>query len=162
MANRIPGPHVPLVDDHGRVSVPWYQFFNQGEHSSDKALAGEVVAGTGLTGGGIVADGVTIGLADETATSVLGRSAGTDGPPASIAATADHQILMREGGMMAFLSAIEGVTIGAAIKAAGTFTDATADNLKLTGTPAVSLAVTTHKIAITCAGVTYYMLLSNV
>ena len=157
--SRIPPPNVPLTMSDGTMSPDWYRFFASLTRTADKASAGEVLGGEGLSGGGAVSDGVTLGIEDggvtdaklreAFATSVIGRFQGRDGPVADIRAMADRRVLVRQGGMLVFAAhpEIESVEV---------------DTLKLTGAPSASAATTTHKIAIQCDGATYYALLSNV
>lgn len=157
--SRIPPPNVPLTMGDGTMSPDWYRFFASLTRTADRASAGEVLGSEGLTGGGSVADGVTLGIEDGgvtdeklregLATSVIGRFQGSDGPVADIRAMADRRILAREGGILVFTAhpEIESVEV---------------DDLRLTSAPSASVATTTHKIAIQCDGATYYVLLSNV
>jgi len=50
----------------------------------------------------LIPGGATLSISTRTARSVLGRSAGTSGAPADIAATADGQVLRRASGVLAF------------------------------------------------------------
>lgn len=143
----------------GAIAPDWYRYFAALDRLAGTAASGEVIGGDGLTGGGAVADGVNIGIADggvtneklrdSLATSVMGRFQGTAGQVADIQATGDRRILARQNGMLVFTAhpEIESVEI---------------DELRLTGSASASAATTTHKIAIKIGGSIYYLLLSNV
>lgn len=166
MANQIPAPSVPLIDGRGFITPAWYQYFVRREVATDQAQQGEVVAGSGLSGGGFVVDGVTLSIAEHgvdnaqlrqaAPTSIIGNASSDAGDVADIAATSDHEVLSREAGELAFRNTLDGITLGATTAASAKFT-----SIALTGTPTSSSASTTHKIAITCAGTNYFILLSD-
>lgn len=152
----IPPANAPLVDNRGRPSPEWYRFFARQERNTSTAAAGEIVAGSGLTGGGVVADGVTLSVAPNgisnlmlrngLGTSVIGRDTNSTGTVADIVATADRQMLTRENAVVAFrnIASVEALTL---------------DRLSFTDAPVVSAATpSTHKIAVKAGGVTFYLL----
>lgn len=108
MAGRIPPAHIPLIDQRGIMTAPWYRYFAKSENLEP----GQITAGDGLTGGGDVSAGVSIAIADHgvgddqlreaLATSVIGRFQGTDGPVADIQATDDNRVLGRFDGQLVF------------------------------------------------------------
>ena len=111
-------------------------------------------AGSGLQGGGSIADGVSLSIADNgvtnamfrqgAGTSILGRKYGSTGDLADIAATANNQVLSREAGALVFTAT------------------PTLDGLKFSGAATVSAATpSTHKIAVTIGGSPYFFLLTT-
>lgn len=116
MANNknLPPPAAFVDPVTGLLTRQANNFLNAITASSNEASAGEILtpAGSGLEGGGVVADGLTLSIApegvtnamlrDSLALSVIGRYAATDGPPADIVATADNRVLARIGGLLAF------------------------------------------------------------
>lgn len=162
----IPPPNTPLVDNRGKLTPEWYRYLANLNKSASDAAGGEVQAGAGLTGGGFVASGVTIDVATggitsamirpSAALSVMGRQFGTGGAIADITADADNRVLSREGGLLAFRSFINGVSIGPTTAAPVVRTD----SLELTATPPTSTATVSHSIPIETAGGTYHILLS--
>jgi hypothetical protein len=109
VANRIPSPRVPLIDANGLMSPAWYRYF---AGSGRELQSGEVEAGAGLDGGGLIQNGVSLsidtnGVTDEMirqghATSVIGRYQGSTGNVADIAATDDDRVLQRISGQLVF------------------------------------------------------------
>lgn len=108
----LPGPRIPVVDENGLINAAWYRYFVGLEKDASTAVAGAIVTNGGLSGGGVVSDGLTLSIADGgvtnaklrdgLSTSVIGRFQGTDGPVADIQATADDRVLGRFGGELAF------------------------------------------------------------
>lgn len=152
-----------IVDRNGLPTAEFYRFLVGLVRTTDTAAAGEVVAGTGLTGGGAVADGVTIALENNgvgnaqlrqgAATSVIGRSANSAGNVADIAAGADHEVLTREGGTLAFRSTIDGVAVGGTTPAAVRCTTLRIDTAPVAGVP-----VATFTVDVNLNGVVYKLL----
>ena len=109
MANLIPGPEVPVVDQRGFMHPAWYRYFSA---KGRVASAGEVLAGDGLDGGGFVADGIEIEieaggvtnamLRQGAGTSVIGRFQGSAGQVADIRAMANGRYLARFGDILVF------------------------------------------------------------
>jgi hypothetical protein len=108
-------PNGALVDlQTGRATPPFNNYLNNLTQNANAAAAGTVATpvGGGLSGGGLVADGISLiiapnGVSDamirqSTAYSVIGRAFGTDGDVADITATADNRVLARIGGVLAF------------------------------------------------------------
>lgn len=156
MSASIPPTNVPLVDENGFLNPTWYRYFVSLQRTTDAVSAGDIAtpAGSGLQGGGSVADGVSLSIADNgvtnamfrqgAGTSILGRKYGSTGDLADIAATANNQVLSRESGALTFTST------------------PTLDGLKFSGAATVSAATpSTHKIAVTCNGVAYFFLLTT-
>ena len=156
MSSSIPPSNIPLVDENGFLSTPWYRYLASLQRATDDVTAGDITtaAGSGLQGGGAVASGVSLSVAANgvtnamfrqgAGTSVLGRKYGSMGDLADITATANNQLLSRESGALVFTAT------------------PTLDGLKFSGAATVSAATpSTHKIAVTCNGVSYFMLLTT-
>jgi hypothetical protein len=109
-------PKEPFVDptNEFRLTRPAYRFLSSLTLNANQAVAGSVAtaAGSGLSGGGSVAAGISLSIApngvengmirEALATSVIGRFQGTDGNVADIQATADNRVLGRFGGQLVF------------------------------------------------------------
>lgn len=133
--NQISPPNTPITDEKRNVTLAWYRFFVSLRRGTGEAMAGEVatpVAG-GLTGGGVVADGVNLSIATGGVTSamlrnsegcsVIGRQPISDGQPVDVVATANSMILSREDDLLAFRNFINGVSIGPDVAAPEVNTD---------------------------------------
>lgn len=167
--NSINPPNTPLTGNL-RVAPEWWRFFNSLNQTANAATEGSVTtaAGSGLAGGGQVAGGISIRIADNgvtntmlrqsTALSVIGRAFNSTGNVADITADADNRVLSRESGQLAFRAFINGVSIGTTTASPLVRADA----FETTQTPAASTATVTHTVPFECNGVTYYILLSNV
>jgi len=153
---KIPPPKTPVLMQDGTMSPDWYRFLAGQEVQGNAAAAGEVVAGAGLTGGGLVANGTTLAVAtggvtsamlrDSAAVSVIGRFQNSAGQPADIVAADDDRVLTRKTGQLAFRDDVKLVTV-------------TTDNLAFTAAAVAAAAVpSTHKIAVKANNVTYYLL----
>lgn len=163
MANNknIPPPAQFIDPQTGFLTRAANNFLNSITRSSNIAEAGDIATppGSGLDGGGTVADGVTLSIApagvtnamlrDSQAYSVIGRYQSTVGPPADIVATADNRVLSRISGVLAFYPSVD-------------VADVICDALTINDTPAVSAATVTHSLAIETSAGTMYLLLSNV
>jgi hypothetical protein len=125
MADRIPPPHVPMVDKNGKVSREWYNYFAGTNRTIE---AGEVQAGAGLAGGGFIQEGVELRigsngvtnamLRDSLACSVIGRFQNSTGDPADIQASADGRFLQRDGAQLVFrIPKVPSYTVAAATAA---------------------------------------------
>lgn len=172
MAGRIPPPNTAVLEIDrqgnftGRIDASWYRYFVSLAKTADTAAAGEVQGGTGLSGGGPVSAGVTLSIANNgvgnaqlrqgAATSVIGRSANSAGNVADIAAGADHEVLTREGGTLAFRNTLDGVAIGGTVPAAVRCT-----TLRIDTAPAASTAVANQSVSVNINGATLYLLAST-
>lgn len=161
MANlNIPPPNVPLISPDGRVEPAWYRYLVSLNTTADGAAGGEVATnpGSGLAGGGPVADGVALQIADNgvsnamirksAGTSVIGRSASSTGNVADITASLNNAALVRQGNQLFFsqnlvVSSVE------------------TTDLRIDKTAATSTATVTHSVAIDIGGTTYYLLVST-
>ncbi len=156
MSSSIPPANIPVIDENGFLNPTWYRYLASLQRATDDVTAGDITtaAGSGLQGGGAVSSGVSLSIADNgvtnamfrqgAGTSVLGRKYGSTGDLADIAARANNQLLSRESGALTFTAT------------------PTLDGLKFSGAATVSAATpSTHKIAVTCNGVSYYFLLTT-
>lgn len=156
MSSSIPPANIPVIDENGFLNPTWYRYLASLQRATDDVTAGDITtaAGSGLQGGGSVSSGVSLSIADNgvtnamfrqgAGTSVLGRKYGSTGDLADIAATANNQLLSRESGALVFTST------------------PTLDGLKFSGAATVSAATpSTHKIAVTCNGAAYFLLLTT-
>lgn len=119
----IPPPAAFVDPSTGYLTRQANNFLNSITRSSNEASSGEVLTppGSGLDGGGTVADGVTLSIApagvtnamlrDSQPFSVIGRYAASTGSPADIVATANDRVLARIDDVLAFypLSAVPAV-----------------------------------------------------
>jgi hypothetical protein len=127
--------------------------------TATEAGAGEIATapGSGLTGGGAVADGVDLALADQGVTdaklrhgagcSVIGRSAGSAGVEADIVAASDGAVLQRKSGVLIFDPALEcGTLQTGALRLDRT---ATAGTPTATFTVDINVSGTVYKVLLT-------------
>lgn len=162
-------PNAPFVDiTTGYLTRPANNYLNNLTFNTNAATAGSVTTdpGSGLAGGGSVADGISIFIApngvsnamlrQSAGTSIIGRAAGSSGNVADITADANMRVLSREGNQLAFRSFINGVSLGLTTAAPLVRTD----ELEITTSASASVATVSHSIPVTIAGTTYYMLLS--
>lgn len=166
----INAPPTAFIDQRGRLTREAYRFLLSLTRNSNQATEGSVTTapGSGLAGGGQVAAGVSLSIADNgvtnskirqsVGTSVIGRAFGSTGNVADITADGDNRVFSRESGQLAFRTFINGVTIGPTTASPLVRADA----FETTQTPAASTATVTHSVPFECNGVTYYILLSNV
>lgn len=155
--NRIPAV---WVDEKGALTREAYRFLLSLQGNSNEAAAGEVAtpSGSGLQGGGAVADGVTLSIAPNgvtnamirqgLATSVVGRFQNSQGNVADIQAVQNGTVLGRLGNQLVF-------TPSPVVQSLET------DALQINQTPAASSASVTHSIPIETASGTMYLLLSS-
>jgi hypothetical protein len=165
---KIPPPNVPLVDQRGNLTQPWYRYLAGLERTASEAGDGEIgtAAGSGLEGGGAVSDGVDLSIAaggvtdamlrDGLATSVIGRFQNSPGPIADIQAVADERVFSREGGQLAFRSFLNGISIGPTNPAPVRCT-----TLRIDGVATAAVVAQSHHVPVSINGVTYKLLLST-
>ena len=129
-------------------------FLNAITASSNVASAGDIATppGSGLEGGGTVADGVTLSIApngvtnamirDGLGTSVIGRYQNSTGDVADIKAVQSRTALQRQGDQLAFFPYVN-------------VPDVICDTLEITPAAAAEVIVCTHTFRITLDGVEY-------
>jgi len=118
-------PLTPLVDlKNGQVRPEWWRFFNSLNNNVGAAAEGTVATdpGSGLSGGGTVADGISLSittngvtnsmLRQSAGTSVVGRFASSTGNVADIIAVADSTVLTRQSNQLAFRPTLDGIGVG--------------------------------------------------
>lgn len=149
----------------GRITPEFYRYLLSLNKTADEAGAGEIVTapGSGLTGGGAVADGVTLALANQgvgdaqlrygAGTSVIGRAAGSTGQVADIVAANDERVLSREGGTLAFRPYLNGISLGPTSPAPVRCTTLRIDTAPVAGVP-----VATHTVEVNLNGSLYKLL----
>lgn len=168
--NSINPPLTPFVDvSSGVLSKEGWRFLYSLNRNTSEASTGEVLTpvGSGLTGGGFVANGITIGIAaggvtnemirNGLPTSVIGRFQNSNGDVADIQATANDRVLARQSNQLVFTNFLDAISIGTNAAAPLVRTDV----LELTAAPASSIATVTHSIPIETASGTFYVLLSS-
>lgn len=108
-------PPTSFVDRNGKLTREAYRFLLGLTRNSNQAVSGEVLTAddSGLEGGGFVADGVSLSIAEggvtnarirpALATSVIGRFQNSGGVVADIQAVADDTVLGRFGGQLVFM-----------------------------------------------------------
>ncbi len=162
MANNknIPPPAQFIDLQTGFLTRQANNFLNSITRSSNEAAAGEVATppGSGLEGGGSVADGIDLSIApngvtnvmirESAATSVIGRRQNSAGDVADVIAVANRTVFQRRDDQLAFWPDLD-------VPAVAT------DALTINDTPAASTATVTHSIPIETDGGTMYILLSN-
>lgn len=144
----------------GRPTPEFYRYLISLSKTASEAGAGEVAtaSGSGLTGGGAVADGVNLAIANQgvssgmlrygAGTSVIGRSAGSTGAEADIQAVVDGAVLQRKGGVLVFDPAVVCSSVET-------------DSLKLTGTATAGTPTATFTTNITIGSTVYKVLLTT-
>jgi len=118
-------PLTPLVDlKTGNIKSEWWRFFNSLNTNVGAAAEGTVTTdpGSGLTGGGTVADGISLSIATNGVTnamlrqsnglSVMGRFASSTGNVADIIAVSDATVLTRQSNQLAFRPTLDGIGVG--------------------------------------------------
>lgn len=162
--SKIPSLNAPFVDPtSGYLTRTGNNFLQSLVTNTNAAAAGTVTTapGSGLTGGGSVAAGISIGIAVNGVTSamirqsagysVVGRFAGSTGNVADITATADNRALARQGGVLAFYSYLDGIEIGPNTAAPLVRCDA----FRIDQSPTAEVVVCTHTITISVGGTDY-------
>lgn len=155
----IPPPNVALIYPDGRAATAWYRYLVDLNTTADGAAGGTVATnpGSGLAGGGAVADGLDLQIADNgvsnamirksAGTSVIGRAASSTGNVADITASLNNTVLVRQGNQLFFSQNL----IVTGVEAA---------NLTIDQTATASTATTTHSVPIKVGTTTYYLLVS--
>ncbi len=117
-------PNTPVLTSTGAMSPEWWRFFNSLTVNVSAAAEGSVTTapGSGLTGGGAVADGISLSIANNGVTnamlrqsnglSVVGRFASTTGNVADIIAVANATVLTRQSNQLAFRPTLDGIGVG--------------------------------------------------
>lgn len=149
-----------LVDTGtGKLTREGYTFLVTLNKNTAEAGAGVVstLPGSGLSGGGTVADGISLSitsngvtnsmLRQSLGTSVIGRFAGTNGNVADIQAVDERSVLQRLSNQLIFTADIDVDSVRT-------------DALRIDQTPAASTATVSHSVPINLNGTTYYLLLS--
>lgn len=109
-------PRTPFVEKDSLVlTKEGYRFLFSLNRNSGDTASGDITTGpgSGLAGGGTVADGLSLSIASNgvsnsmirqsAATSVIGRAFSPGGNVADISASADNRVLGRFGGTLQFL-----------------------------------------------------------
>ena len=148
-------PVSPLVDlKTGQPTREWWRFFNSISSSTNAAAQGSVTtgSGSGLTGGGSVADGISLSIAangvsnsmlrQSLGTSVVGRFAGSTGNVADIQAVDDNTVLARQGGILLFTDEVD-------------VTSVRTDSFRIDQSPVAETVTCTHTITISVDGTNY-------
>ncbi len=150
-----------IVDPQtGRIDPQFYRYLLGLSKTVTEAGAGEIgtAPGSGLTGGGAVADGVDLAIANQGVTSamlrygagcsVIGRSAGSVGAEADITAVIDGAVLQRKAGILVFDPAL----VCDSVRTGG---------LRLDGTATAGTPTATFTTEINVSGVVYKVLLTT-
>lgn len=121
-------PSSPITTNGLALHPSWWRFFYSLNQGVNEAGAGIVTTapGSGLQGGGSVADGISLSIADNgvtntmlrqgVGTSVVGRAFGTAGNVADIQAVANRTVLARQGNQLAFTSILLGSALGLSVR----------------------------------------------
>lgn len=144
-----------LVDmTTGKLTREGYTFLVTLNNNVAQAGAGVVstLPGSGLSGGGTVADGVDLSIANNgvsnamlrqsVGTSVIGRYAGTTGNVADIQAVQNGTVLTRQGNQLAFTTNID-------------VADVRTDTFRIDQAPVAEVIVATHTLTISLNGTDY-------
>lgn len=118
-------PNVPFLKGaNWPVAPEWWRFLNSLNTNVSDAANGTVTtaAGSGLQGGGTVADGISLSIADNgvsnamfrqsAACSVVGRSANSAGNVNDIQAVTDGSVLTRGGNQLSFTPYLDNIPVG--------------------------------------------------
>lgn len=112
--NSIPPQSDPLTDAGDHINISWWRFLARLMRKAGQAVAGEVATdpGSGLEGGGVVADGISLLIAPNgvengmirqgMACSVIGRFQNSLGDVADIQALSNNMVLGRFGNQLEF------------------------------------------------------------
>ena len=157
----LPPPAAFVDPNTGLLTRQANNFLNAITASSNVAAAGDIATppGSGLEGGGTVADGVTLSIAPNGVTfgmfqqipacSVVGRFQNSTGNVSAVQAVQNRTVLQRVGDQLVFAPSVDVPAV-------------VTDALTINDTPAASAATVTHSIPIETASGTMYILLSNV
>jgi hypothetical protein len=150
-----------IVDPQtGQITPQFYRYLLSLNKTAGEAGAGEIATapGSGLTGGGTVADGVNLAIADQgvtsgmlrygAGTSVIGRSAGSTGAEADISAVVDGAVLQRKAGVLVFDPALVCDSVET-------------DSLRINGTATAGTPTATFTTNINIGGTVYKVLLTT-
>lgn len=153
--NSLPIPNTPFLDMRtGLVTREWTRFLYSLNRNSSDAVAGEVQTdpGSGLQGGGFVADGIDLSIApngvtnamirEGQGTSVIGRYQNSNGDVADIKAVQNRTVLQRRSDQLSFFPDLD-------VPAVAT------DALTLNQTPTAEVVVCTHTVIININGTDY-------
>lgn len=160
MSNISLSANAAIVNPDGTPTAAFYRFLVGLNQTASTAGAGEIVTapGSGLTGGGTVADGLDLAIANQgvtsgmlrygVGTSVIGRSAGSTGAEADIQAVVDGAVLQRKAGVLVFDPAVvcDSVRTGA---------------LRLDDTATAGTPTATFTVNINVGGTVYKVLLTT-
>lgn len=120
-----PIPPTAFVDPQsGRLTREAYRYLFQLNQKTAGVTSGDVATppGSGLAGGGSVADGVSLSIANNGVTngmlrqsvgcSVVGRYANSPGSVSDIQAVQNDVVLTRSGNQLAFRPSLDGIPVG--------------------------------------------------
>ena len=159
--NSLPIPNAAFVDPQsGRLTREGTRFLFSLNRNTSEAASGEVSTppGSGLDGGGFVADGVTLSIApngiensmlrNSIGTSVIGRFQNSSGDPGDIQAVANDRVLARQGNQLVFTNFLENlVSLQAGL--------VQCDELRIDQAPVAETVACTHTAVINLNGVDY-------
>lgn len=144
-----------LVDTGtGKLTREGYTFLVTINNNVAQAGSGTVstLPGSGLSGGGAVADGVDLSIANNgvsnamirqsVGTSVIGRYAGSAGNVSDIQAVQNGTVLTRQGNILAFTTGLD-------------VTSVRTDDFRIDQAPVAETVVCTHTITINVDGTDY-------
>jgi hypothetical protein len=150
----IPPPAAFVDPATGFLTRQANNFLNAITSSSNEAAAGDVAtpAGSGLQGGGAVADGVTLSIAVNGVTftmiqqipacSVVGRFQGTTGNVSAVQAVQNRTVLQRQGNQLVFAPSVDVPAV-------------VCDSFRIDQSPTAEAVVCTHTIVISVDGTDY-------
>lgn len=153
--NSLPIPNAPFVDpSSGRLTREGTRFLFSLNRNTSEATAGEVttLTGSGLEGGGFVADGIDLSIApngvtnamlrNSIGTSVIGRFQNSAGDPADIQAIQNRTALQRQGDQLGFSTTVDVPNV-------------ICDDFRIDQAPVAETVVCTHTVTISVNGVDY-------